>query len=63
MGKNQFWENNELKDEKIIRTLRNAARWYEDGCLWEVAEACAEIARAIKLFDKHDFEINTKGGK
>ena len=54
--KNKFWENNELKDREIIQALKNMAQWYEDGYLCEVLEECEEIAKAIKLFAKHDKE-------
>lgn len=47
----KFYKNGELKDQKIIKALAQAAKDYEDGAISEVRDTLAEIIEAIDEFD------------
>jgi hypothetical protein len=54
---NQFTKNGgkELRDDKILKALKQAAKDYEDGGISEVRDVLADIVEAIDEFtDKYD---------
>lgn len=44
---NRFFANGVLKDEKIVETLKQSAKDYENGEISEVRDLLLEIAAAI----------------
>lgn len=49
---NQFTKNGgkELKDDKILKALKQAVKDYEDGAIAEVRDVLADIVEAIDEF-------------
>ena len=54
----RFIKHGELQDKKIVRSLRRAAKDYENGELIEVRNLLVEIAGAI---DEYTEEYERKG--
>lgn len=41
-----------LRDKKVVRDIRKAAEWYENGEIVEAQELLQEIVYAISLFEQ-----------
>ncbi len=54
---NPFYSHGNLKDKHIVRTLREAADWYEDGAIVEVKEVLAQIYDAITEWEIDQEEL------
>jgi hypothetical protein len=52
---NKFYRKGELKDEKIVLALRQAAEDYENGEIIEVKDVLIEIIDALTEFEQ-DYE-------
>ena len=49
-----YFKNHELKDKAIIKALKQAAKDYEDGAIWEARDTLVDIVQAIDEFSKEN---------
>ena len=56
MKASDYFDGKNLNDAAILRTLHNAAVWFENGAILETKDACQAIAKAITFFEKAEFQ-------